>query len=480
MAGRTTAKTELFSHWMGGALVIADEGMSTGGRLWVSSVIGSDSTGYGLAPDKPCATLDYADTLCTGNAYDIIYLMPGHTETIASAAASPTISKIGVKVIGLGNGDDRPTFTFTHVDANIIVAATNQWYENILFVAGIDNVVEMLDINFCDCTVKDCEFRGDTNFQATTSIDINGGGANAADRPHILHCKFQSMAAGAVNAVEIGAVEDGVWIEDNWVSGDFSDAGIWSDQILTNANISRNYVRNTNAGDWAIELSGAATGVCNDNRLMSDAVGTALDPGSLMCNGNLWVGAIDQAGVPIPVAAAGALPAGSIDAAALANGAIDLATLSYDVGEVSTDGIVITRATGALPQTAAAAIFTVTGHCLLKRIMGVVTANIGGVGNVTHLRLNSTGVGATTDLCLAAGGLDVTGDVADTTYTITGVFGAAMVATTNLPIATVAYEITLVPGSIEVACAGSDGGGGRVRWSVVYVPLEAGARIVAA
>jgi len=35
MAGRATAKTELFSHWRGGAMVIADEGMSTGGRLWV-------------------------------------------------------------------------------------------------------------------------------------------------------------------------------------------------------------------------------------------------------------------------------------------------------------------------------------------------------------------------------------------------------------------------------------------------------------
>jgi hypothetical protein len=38
----------------------------------------------------------------------------------------------------------------------------------------------------------------------------------------------------------------------------------------------------------------------------------------------------------------------------------------------------------------------------------------------------------------------------------------------------------LVPGSLEVACAGSDGGGGLVRWSVTYVPMEAGAQMVAA
>jgi hypothetical protein len=355
------------------------------------------------------------------------------------------------------------------------------WLENILFVVGIDQVVELLDINFCDCTVKDCEFREGNALQWLTAIDINGGGANVADRPHIWHNKFQSMAAGAVNAIEIGTVQDGVKIEDNWISGDFSDAGIWSDQILTNALIERNTVRNTSAGQYAIEFSGAATGNCVDNRLATDAVATALDPGSLMCNGNLWVGAIDQAGIPIPVAAAGVFPAGSIDAAAIANAAIDKATFAADTADLMGDGVVVTRATAALPQTAAAALFTVTGHVLLKRILGVVTTAVGNVANVAHLRLNSTGAGATTDLCLAAGGLDIDNDAADTQYTITGTFANAMIATTNLPLATAAdINVLLVPGSLELACAGNDGGGGRVRWSALYQPLEAGAKMVAA
>jgi len=167
-----------------------------------------------------------------------------------------------------------------------------------------------------------------------------------------------------------------------------------------------------------------------------------------------------------------------MDANYIGNGAIDRAAFATDATELMGDGIVVTRATGALPQTDDLNIFTVTGHCLLKRFLGVVTVNVGGVANDTLIKLDSTGAGATTDLC---GALDINGDVADTQYTITGTFANAMIPTTNLPLATTAdLNILLVPGSIVVECAGSDGGDGRVRWSAVYQPLEEGASIVAA
>jgi len=456
-----------------------DQSKTTGGRIWVSSVTGTNGTGRGLTPDAPCATLDYADTLCVANAFDHIYLMPGHVETIASAAASPTIGRIGVKVVGLGNGDDRPTFIFTHIDANIIVAATNVWLENILFINGIDNQVEMLDINFCDCTVKNCEFRADAVTQFATAIDINGGGANAADRPHLYDNKIVSETAGSVNGVEIGAVVDGAILVGNVISGDFSAAGIWSDQINTDALIKDNISRNIAAGQFAIEFTGATTGNCVGNRIQTNAVATALDPGSMMCNDNLWVGAIDQSGVPIPATAAAALPTGSIGAATIADAAIDKATFAADTLDLLTDGITVTRATGALPQTGNDILFTVSGYVLLKRILGVVTANVGAVGNVTHLRLDTTGAGATTDLCLAAGGNDITGDAAGTFYEITGTFANAMIATLDVPKApSQATDLVLPPGNLEIACAGSDGGGGRVQWSVSYVPLTEGAFMV--
>ena len=132
--------------------------------------------------------------------------------------------------------------------------------------------------------------------------------------------------------------------------------------------------------------------------------------------------------------------------------------------------VMVTRDAAALPQTTAAAIFRVRGGpILLKRIMGYVTVVIGAVANATKLRVNSDGAGATTDIC---GTLDINGHVADSRYEITGTFANAMVRTLDLPLALVQVTSIVVPvGDIEVSCAGSDGGTGRVEWSMLYQPM---------
>lgn len=473
MPGRTTAKTELFSSWQTGQLVIADQGMSTGGRLWVHSTSGFDTTGHGRSPNSPCATLNYANGLATGDHKDVIYLMPHHAETISTAALSPTLTKIGLKVIGLGQGHDRPTFTFTHVNGNVVVAAVDVWLENIIFVAGIDNVVELLDIDFCDCTVKDCEFRSDVNFQATTAIDINGGGANAADRPHIWHNKFQSMDAGAVNAIEIGAVQDGVWIEDNWISGDYSDAAISSGSILTNANISRNYIRNTNAGDWAIELTGAASGVCNDNRLATDAVATALDPGSLMCNGNLWVGGIDRDGVQIPtVGNVGDVVLDEPLAGHLTQNTLGGAAASCEMCCEKSDGAVLN---GADP------LFTIAGGPIeILSITGIVTTLIVGAANAS-LQLVTTTPAATVDLNAAPVAID--DDAAGTSYrsiNTTGVFTPVTAGFVLKANAFAALDTTYLAPIGTLQCLCSAARVGVIKWYLRYKPLSPNSVVTAA
>ena len=142
------------------------------------------------------------------------------------------------------------------------------------------------------------------------------------------------------------------------------------------------------------------------------------------------------------------------------------------------DEITVTRTTAALPQAAAAAIFTVTGLIEMRRIVGYVTTVIGAVANATRLVGNSTGAGASTDLCAT---LDINGHAVDRRYEITGTFANAMVSTLDLPLAVVQVtNVVIPPGTIDLNCAGSDGGTGRVRWSITYKPLEVGATVVAA
>src|SRR4051812_7269513 len=94
----------------GGMFAIEDSSRSTGKRFFVDSVTGTDSVGAGQNPDTPFATISFALTQCTASKGDIIYVMPGHAEAIA-AAGTLACSVIGVSIIGLGNGSNRPSIS---------------------------------------------------------------------------------------------------------------------------------------------------------------------------------------------------------------------------------------------------------------------------------------------------------------------------------------------------------------------------------
>jgi hypothetical protein len=87
------------------------------------------------------ATLDAAVSACTADAGDIIYVAPGHTESII-AATTLALDVAGVKIIGLGEGNLRPTFTFTTATtANIAITRDDVTIENCIFdLQGIDAV----------------------------------------------------------------------------------------------------------------------------------------------------------------------------------------------------------------------------------------------------------------------------------------------------------------------------------------------------
>ena len=134
----------------------------------------------------------------------------------------------------------------------------------------------------------------------------------------------------------------------------------------------------------------------------------------------------------------------------------------------------VTRAAAALPQTAQAALFTVTGRVNIKKIIGVVTTVIQTQANDTKLVANPT-VGADVDLCAV---LDVSADAVGTNYTITGTLANAMVATTSGANVTQAAPVTVQAGTIDLNCAASNTG--AVSWLIEYEEIDEGATVVAA
>jgi len=93
----------------GGVFDITDIQNHPGNVFFVHSGTGTDGAGYGQNPDAPTATLDYAIGLCTASKGDVIYVLPGHAESFAATEGFDA-DMAGIKIIGLGWGNNRPTF----------------------------------------------------------------------------------------------------------------------------------------------------------------------------------------------------------------------------------------------------------------------------------------------------------------------------------------------------------------------------------
>lgn len=134
----------------------------------------------------------------------------------------------------------------------------------------------------------------------------------------------------------------------------------------------------------------------------------------------------------------------------------------------------VARTTATLPQTAQAAIFTVSGEVLVTGIYGTVTTEIGAGANNLDIWSNPT-VGADVALCAVA---DIDADAVGTLYTITGTPANALVPTTSGAQLAQASAVRVTAGTIDLKTSASKAG--SVKWVVTYIPLEAGATIVTA
>ena len=111
----------------------------TGQEFYVHNGTGLD-TNPGTK-QRPFKTLDYAFDRCTAASTtypsgDTIYLLPGHAENVATAAAI-TCDKAGVNVIGLGNGGSRPKFSFTLHTATFVISADDIKFRNVQWEANV-------------------------------------------------------------------------------------------------------------------------------------------------------------------------------------------------------------------------------------------------------------------------------------------------------------------------------------------------------
>lgn len=247
----TPARTSLFSrHRVGGLYVVEDSGVTTGNRWFVDSVNGASTNG-GTGPDDALATIDAAVGLCTASQGDIIYVMPGHVETV-NAASALDLDVAGIKVIGLGWGQNRPRIQFTTgATSTVEVNADDIWIENLWFSADFTNgITAGLDIKTGadDFTCVNCDFRAEASTKEFL-IAVTIEAVNARQR--FINCSFWEAAGDATAAIATEGACDDLLIQGCFFDGTYTTAVIDIDagtNVVVRPKIINNVAYNTDTG----------------------------------------------------------------------------------------------------------------------------------------------------------------------------------------------------------------------------------------
>jgi hypothetical protein len=184
---------------------------TTGSVFFVHSGTGSNSLNNGTSATNALATIAYAIGLCTANKGDVIVVMPGHTETIATAGGI-TANKAGVSIIGLGNGSNRPTLSFSATDSTFAISAANVTVSNIRVTSTIDEMVKMFHVTAAYVTLDRVDHFETASAQTIQFLLTT----NAADYLTVRNCyHYQVTAAAATQAwIQLVGIDGGL-IENN-------------------------------------------------------------------------------------------------------------------------------------------------------------------------------------------------------------------------------------------------------------------------
>lgn len=253
---------------------------TTGTYLFVSSTVGAD-TATGRDKQHPLATLAAAILKCTANKGDVIVLMPGHAETVLNATAF-NLSVAGVRIVGLGAGLLRPTFTFTTATtATITVSAANCGIDNCVFIANFANVATAFTLS----TAKDFAITNSSFIDTSASLNFlccvtTNSTANAADGLTFQANYIWSLVTtdGAVISV-LGAL-DRLLVTDNYADkAATNDAGHFITQaalVCRAARVLRNQLNVVGATTSAVAIFMTGSSTTNTGMVALNFV-TSLD-----------------------------------------------------------------------------------------------------------------------------------------------------------------------------------------------------------
>jgi len=265
--------------------------------------------------NAPFSTLEYAISRCTANRGDIIFIKPGHAETISSATAL-SFDVAGIAIVGLGTGTKRPTFTLdTAATTTIAVAADNVSILNCRFIGNYLSITAAFTVGAAAYfTIDNCSFTDTSAIlgflsAVKTTVSVN------SDFLQISNCYIKSDATTkSVAPIVVLNTMTGLTLTNNYVVQTVAQNNVsqflsHAALVMTAALISGNtvYSVNTDSATGAFLVTTSATtgsGIIKDNVVRGlDTAGALMITAAAVQYGlfnNLYIGDVGFSGFVLP------------------------------------------------------------------------------------------------------------------------------------------------------------------------------------
>lgn len=181
-------------------------------------------------------TLNGALAQCRSGMGDVVFVLPGHVESISSADYASSL-KAGTKIIGLGDGNLRPVFNWTVAGSTFLFDVANVALHNCILnlcpSTGTVTVAAPITVSAAGCSITGCRimFGVDATHLVTIGVTTTAG---ATDFTFNNEC-FSATAAECTTFLQlVGAVRLRLGGK---ISGATSSTGVGLVRFLTTASI---------------------------------------------------------------------------------------------------------------------------------------------------------------------------------------------------------------------------------------------------
>lgn len=248
----------------------------TGGRVHYVRSTGKQDGDDETLFKRIHTTLNAALAQCRSGAGDIVFVLPGHSESISSADAMSSLVA-GTKIIGIGNGTERPTFTWTAATATFLLDVANVTIENCRLLmdpgTGTVNVAAPITVSAAGCSLVNCYIRVGTDANSKCTIPITT--TAAGDDFTISGCEILGATAAECTTVIQLVGADRFKLLNTRIVAATSSASVGvvrflttaSTDVLFNGVVLRNNKSGGGAGDMAVTGMAGVSGEA-DNMLL--------------------------------------------------------------------------------------------------------------------------------------------------------------------------------------------------------------------